>query len=134
MVFDYRADGRCCTKMLSQPNLRSCSLRLRQAEGGRRRTGGKRNTRKREREKEKNKSKPARKKDTKDATPKMSIKAKRVKSSEERTKGRKGNRATGWRGGEDNRGHEKTTAERTHKAFLKSKWIFLKRLANYICV
>lgn len=44
MVFDYRADGRCCTKMLSQPNLRSCSLRLRQAERGRRRTRGKRNT------------------------------------------------------------------------------------------
>lgn len=53
MVFDYRADGRCCTKMLSQPNLRSCSLRWRQAEGSGRRTRGKKNTGERARKREK---------------------------------------------------------------------------------
>lgn len=52
MVFDYRADGRCCTKMLSQPNLRSCSLRWRQAQGSGRRTRGKRNAGERARKRE----------------------------------------------------------------------------------
>lgn len=96
MVFDYRADGRCCTKMLSQPNLRSCSLRLRRAEGGGRAGGRAEDKREkeqgreeREKKKKKNKSKQARK-DTKEATPKMSIKARRVKSSQGRTKGRQG--------------------------------------------
>lgn len=68
--------------MLSQPNLRSCSLRLRRAQGGRQRTRGKKRTRERGREKRIKASK----KDTKEATPKMSIKAKRVKSSQARTK------------------------------------------------
>lgn len=80
MVFDYRADGRCCTKMLSQSNLRSCSLRLRQAEGRQAEDGReKEHGRGKEREggEKKNKSKQASNEDTKDARPKMSIKARR---------------------------------------------------------
>lgn len=113
--------------MLSQPNLRSCSLRLRQAEGGRRRTRGKRNTG----ERKKRRIKASKQERHKRSNSKMSIKAKRVKSSQARTKGRKG---TEQRAGVVERTEvmirkPQNDAERTHQAFLNYR-ILLKRLPN----
>lgn len=127
--------------MLSQPNLRSCSLRWRRAEGGgaggrwgKSNTGVKKN-----KKMKKNKSKACKKEEHKRSnSKKMSIKVweKKKKDWKASQAGRnKRNGATGRHGGKYNRGHDKKRrddAERTQEAFFKYG-VFLKKtpkLAN----